>query len=206
MWATMLSSSQAPILSPPSSGASSTTVRDGNGFWYGYPMPTRVSILTVALQHWSAIFSGGACVFCFFLMEETNYKRAVVLDSVSNLDHVDKATPAKPSSSDNVSKIESYTAPPAVVHRPISYWQKLRIVRSQDVRNDVSIVGGLIRPFVYFRLPIVVFSGFMYGAVICYFGVLNGTASVLLSSPPYNFRPSIVGVSYISALIGVFIG
>jgi hypothetical protein len=139
-------------------------------------------------------------------MEETNYKRAVVLDSVSNLEPADVTTPAKPASSDNVSKIESYTAPPAAVYTPMSYWQKLRIVRSQDLGNDVSIFGGLIRPFVYFRLPVVVFSGFMYGAVICYFGVLNGTASVILSSPPHNFRPSIVGVSYMSAVIGVFIG
>jgi len=36
--------------------------------------------------------------------------------------------------------------------------------------------------------------------------VLNGTASLILSGAPYNFKASMVGVSYVSPLIGVFLG
>jgi MFS family permease len=38
------------------------------------------------------------------------------------------------------------------------------------------------------------------------FNVLNGTASLILSAPPYSFASSLVGLSYISPLIGVALG
>lgn len=64
----------------------------------------------------------------------------------------------------------------------------------------------ILRPLIFFSFPIISFSGFMYGSIVCYFNILNGTASVILSSPPYNFSASMVGLSYLSCLIGVFIG
>lgn len=39
-----------------------------------------------------------------------------------------------------------------------------------------------------------------------WFNVLNGTASLVLGGPPYNFAASMVGLSYVSPLIGVAIG
>lgn len=87
-----------------------------------------------------------------------------------------------------------------------SYWQKLKIVQMQHVRENVPLKGMIIRPFVFFTFSIVVFCGFMYGAVICYFGALNGTAALILSSPPYSFSSSMLGLSYVSPVIGVFIG
>lgn len=36
--------------------------------------------------------------------------------------------------------------------------------------------------------------------------MLNGTASLVLGGPPYNFAASMVGLSYISPLVGVAIG
>lgn len=87
-----------------------------------------------------------------------------------------------------------------------SYLQKLKIVQMEHVRENVPLKGMIIRPFVFFTLPIVVFCGFMYGAVICYFGALNGTAAIILSSPPYSFSSSVVGLPYVSPVIGVFIG
>lgn len=41
---------------------------------------------------------------------------------------------------------------------------------------------------------------------IVWFNVLNGTASLILSSPPYNFKPSMAGLAYISAWVGVGLG
>jgi hypothetical protein len=39
-----------------------------------------------------------------------------------------------------------------------------------------------------------------------WFNVLNATASIILGSPPYNFKASMVGLSYVSTLIGVMVG
>jgi MFS family permease len=36
--------------------------------------------------------------------------------------------------------------------------------------------------------------------------VLNATASIILGGPPYNFAPSMVGLSYLSCTLGVIIG
>lgn len=87
-----------------------------------------------------------------------------------------------------------------------SYWQKLAIFKADTFQRKANFKGMILRPLIFFSFPVICFSGFMYGAIVCYFNILNGTASVILSSPPYNFSASKVGLSYISCLIGVFIG
>ncbi|RSL87237.1 hypothetical protein CDV31_016287 [Fusarium ambrosium] len=137
-------------------------------------------------------FCGTGFLLCFFLMEETNFQRPIVLNGdpgqaleppVSDI----PMTGEKTAASDEASRTDSHQASPHMTWTPSSYWKKLRIIRAQDVYNDVSLLKGLIRPFIYFRFPVVVFSGFMYGSVICYFNVLNGTASLILSSPPFLY-------------------
>jgi hypothetical protein len=39
-----------------------------------------------------------------------------------------------------------------------------------------------------------------------WFNVLNATAAVILSAPPYNFGSSAIGVAYVAPLIGVLLG
>ncbi|KAK8030276.1 MFS transporter [Apiospora arundinis] len=50
--------------------------------------------------------------------------------------------------------------------------------------------------------PVVFYSGFSYGTYLIYFNILNATSSIILGSPPYSFSPSMVGLSYISCIIG----
>lgn len=40
------------------------------------------------------------------------------------------------------------------------------------------------------------------GANVMWYGVLNATSSFIFSGPPYNFRSSMVGVTYVGPLIG----
>ena len=47
---------------------------------------------------------------------------------------------------------------------------------------------------------------FSYGSYLIWFTVLNATASVILGAPPYNFSAAMVGVTYVSPLIGVVLG
>ncbi|KAJ3548378.1 hypothetical protein NM208_g1037 [Fusarium decemcellulare] len=163
--------------------------------------------------HWCAIFNGIGFIIVFFLMEETNYQRTVTAP-VADPDQADVPTdkiPGHASDEEKAARVQS-TANTDIGHGTIhpstkkSYFEKLKIIRQQDLRNKVPLTNMVLRTFSYFSFPVVVFSGFMYGAVVCYFNVLNATASLILSGSPYNFSSSIVGLSYISCLLGVFLG
>ena len=54
--------------------------------------------------------------------------------------------------------------------------------------------------------PNVFYAGFAYGSTLIWFNVLNATASVIFSAPPYNFSPGMVGTTYVACLIGVAFG
>ena len=59
------------------------------------------------------------------------------------------------------------------------------------------------RPLIYLTFPVIAYAGFSYGSNLVWFNVFNGTASLILSGPPYSFPPSTVGLFYISPLVGV---
>ncbi|RSL38752.1 hypothetical protein CEP53_014610 [Fusarium sp. AF-6] len=99
--------------------------------------------------YWRAILSGAGFLLCFFLMEETNFQRPIVLNGdpgqalerpVSDIPMAGEKTAA----SDEASRTDSHQAPPRMTWTPSSYWKKLRIIRAQDVYNDVSLLKGLI--------------------------------------------------------------
>ncbi|PNP76188.1 hypothetical protein FNYG_10477 [Fusarium nygamai] len=159
--------------------------------------------------HWCAIFNAIAFVICLFFMEETKYNRKATPLHLNDTVEINKPTE---SPTDGKKEIESQTTSNVdVVNGTVlpsskTFLDKMKIFRSEHVQGSVPLKGMLIRPFKYFSLPIVVFCGFMYGAVVCYFNVLNGTASIILSAPPYSFKASSVGLCYIATVIGVFIG
>jgi hypothetical protein len=150
-------------------------------------------------------------------MEETNFHRAPTTSiepdadiECENISANEKAhsgpasseKTATPSVDRNVEAASSLEP----LDRKKSYWQKLAIFQVDSFQRKANFKGMILRPLIFFSFPVISFSGFMYGAIVCYFNILNGTASVILSSPPYNFSGSKVGLSYVSCLIGVFIG
>ncbi|KAL6365701.1 hypothetical protein LRP88_01702 [Fusarium phalaenopsidis] len=160
--------------------------------------------------HWCSIFNSIAFVIIFFCMEETNYHRsatAPIADSDQDRLQPNKLTD-NCSDEEKATRVQS-TANTDVDHGTVmsstkkTYLEKLKIIRREDLRSKVPLTNMVIRTFVYFSFPVVVFSGFMYGAVVCYFNVLNATASLILSGHPYNFSSSIVGLStYYSGPLG----
>ncbi|KAF5510266.1 putative MFS-type transporter [Colletotrichum siamense] len=160
--------------------------------------------------HWCAIFCGIGFLICFFFMEETNYQRVTVLNAEifpgdGTESSAEKGAKTQ-SDTDNVAPIQPDADETSKTPSPKTFMDKIKMFHKQDMNLQLSLKTMAIRPFLFFSFPVIVFSGFMYGAILCYFNVLNGTASLILSSPPYNFRASIVGLSYISCLIGVAIG
>ncbi|KAK3181876.1 hypothetical protein K4F52_006779 [Lecanicillium sp. MT-2017a] len=144
-----------------------------------------------------AIFCGVSSLFLFLFMEETNYVRnsvGVVYDSGV----------AKDEEAKGVSDVVSHTDAPQYAPAK-TFLQKLRMFEG---------VGG--RPFLmhwrawqsikFLSWPNIFYAGFSYGTYLIYFNILNATASILLGGAPYNFKPSIVGLSYVAAVIGTILG
>ncbi|OQU99867.1 hypothetical protein CLAIMM_05440 [Cladophialophora immunda] len=168
--------------------------------------------------YWCAIFNGGAFVILFFFMEETNYHRKPLLatepdenlseavstndDSIPGAATDPEKTPVTVKSTRDLesSQVNSQS------HEKKSFLQRMSLLRKEDLQKKNQLKGMILRPLIFLTFPVIFFSGFMYGAIVCYFNVLNGTASIILSAPPYNFSSSMVGLSYVSCLIGVLAG
>ena len=162
-------------------------------------------------MYWCAIFLAIGFVFCFFFMEETNYDRTplVVAASVYTPETTSKegssmtaTDPEKALSTGVLSPVHD-TAVSSLTYTPKTYTQKLSLL---DKKRDFHLFRMMVRPLLFFSLPSVVYAGFSYGSNLIWFNVLNGTASLILSAPPYNFPSSMVGLAYISPLIGVACG
>lgn len=64
----------------------------------------------------------------------------------------------------------------------------------------------MLRPLIFLTFPVIFYAGFSYGSNLVWFNVLNATASLILSGSPYRFSSSMVGLAYLSPLIGVLFG
>ncbi|KAH7009089.1 major facilitator superfamily domain-containing protein [Microdochium trichocladiopsis] len=141
--------------------------------------------------YWPAIFLGFIFIVLFFLMEETNYTR--------------NYSSHEPASAIFSVAAESPTLSEAGGTYPVSktYMQKLSIWQSSPGQG---MFGRALRSVRYLSWPIIFYAGFSYGTYLIWFNVLNATASIILSGEPYNFSPSLVGISYLSCCIGVIDG
>ena len=88
-------------------------------------------------------------------------------------------------------------------HQKKSYLSKLKVFESKSLTYPNHLKGMILRPLIFLTFPVILYSGFSYGSNLVWFNVLNGTASLVLSSPPYNFPSSQVGLAYISPIVGV---
>jgi hypothetical protein len=164
-------------------------------------------------MYWCAIFLAIGFVFCFLFMEETNYDRAPIEMIQTPIGTPGTMTPNEGTLSSSldpektaavpISEANSDRIPGEVEFKPKTYIQKLSLF---DKKREFNLFRMMIRPLLFFSLPSVVYAGFSYGSNLIWFNVLNGTASLILSAAPYNFPASMVGLSYISPLIGVAIG
>ncbi|KAI9743624.1 MAG: hypothetical protein M1818_002940 [Claussenomyces sp. TS43310] len=168
------------------------------------------------VMYWCAIWLAIGFVFCFFFMEETNYDRKPIeaIDSTSASPR--PASPSDPAATDNfdpekaTEKARLDTPAPGidsescrVSYKTKTFIQKLSL---RDKPRPFHLGRLMLRPLIFFSFPVVVYAGFSYGSNLVWFNVLNGTTSLILGSPPYNFASSIVGVSYFSPLLGTAAG
>lgn len=143
------------------------------------------------------LFCAASFVFLFLFMEETNYARASVGVVYE---------PSKPSSSEE-EKVPSDANPVEEIEYPPekTFVQKLAIFgtgEKQPFRMHLRAWQSLR----FLTWPTVFYAGFAYGTYLIWFNILNATASIILGGAPYHFRPSIVGLSYLSCVVGTVIG
>jgi hypothetical protein len=155
--------------------------------------------------YWPAIGCGVGFVILFFLMEETNYDRKTVgivelIESSASSTKESAIDPEKGAiaTATPKSNIESGT-----LYEKKTYMQKLSLLGKSRPNNLLMMVW---RPFTFVSLPVVLYSGFAYGCTVVWALLSSATSSLILSSPPYNFKASIVGLFSVASLLGCIFG
>lgn len=138
-------------------------------------------------------------------MEETNYSRKTISPDDVIEDSGSEETPQVADTNNGeksgvvstVADVEAGIVTP--VYETKTYWDKLKLL---DVPRPLKTLKiNFIRPITMFRFPAVLWSGFFYGANLVWFNVLNGTSSLLFTQY-YGLSPSMIGVTYVSPIIG----
>lgn len=145
---------------------------------------------------WGAIFDAIVFVFLFLFFEETNYSRKTDLQREFVESEMLKV------GSDVEEKRVEFTQNPFeddANRTKKTFSQKLKLF---DKPRPNMLWTMVKRPIIIlFSFPPVIYAGFLYGTGLIWFSVLNATASKILSEPPYNFKPSMVGVTYLCPTI-----
>lgn len=165
--------------------------------------------------YWCAIFNGIGFIFLFFFMEETNYSRSVIIGHEADDIAAPASGPTTPASDGEKKARADVDVEPATSPAPSGspkhhlskpYVDKIKLLRTADLKKPNRLAGMILRPLIFLTFPVIFYAGFSYGSNLVWFNVLNGTASLVLAGPPYNFAASMVGVSYVSPLLGVAVG
>ncbi|KAH8807273.1 serine/threonine kinase 16 [Xylogone sp. PMI_703] len=170
------------------------------------------------VQYWTAIWLAVGFIFNFFFMEETNYDRVPLgtTQDSARVVHQDETTSttsekdAKDIESQGThidSKMAATTTegsnrPQLRDQKTKSFLQRMSL---RDKKRSFTVHIKIWRIFWLLTFPVISYSGFICGCGLIWYNVINATTSLVLSSPPYNFSSSIVGVSYFACILGVIL-
>ncbi|CVK91874.1 hypothetical protein FPRO04_09124 [Fusarium proliferatum] len=158
--------------------------------------------------YWCAIWNAMGFIYCFFLMEETNYDRKhdelppqrvapVSQASTQEGDGDGEKTVTLDTTSSDLGESAEIQWPRK------TYLQKLSI---KDKPRPNRIVQIMIAPFKGFTYPAVVYAGLMYGAnSLVWQGFQNATIGTIYTLE-YGFSTAGVAAAYSGGVIGTIIG
>jgi MFS family permease len=166
-------------------------------------------------MNFGAIVAAGSFVVLFFGMEETMYFRHVTDGAQArmardvnmadvNTESVDSKDPRvlTPVNGDGdelaIEKV-------SVIH---SFASKMMPFRRLPGRPSVrQMFFMMVRPLIIIvKFPCVAWAGFIYGINLSWYQVLNGTASPVLSAPPYEWPSAYIGCIYAGPMVGAVFG
>ncbi|TKA25236.1 hypothetical protein B0A50_05934 [Salinomyces thailandicus] len=145
--------------------------------------------------YYPSIFAGAAAVLLFFIMEETSFDRRGL-----ELQTTEEAFVEDDTSRFGTKEVsESVSLGASTPKRQFNLTRHLNPVR---VSHPFVFHRRLLLQARFLLFPLPLFAGFLYGSSLIWFNVMNATASTIFSAPPYNFSSSIVGLTYISPMLG----
>ncbi|CAH0044828.1 unnamed protein product [Clonostachys solani] len=156
---------------------------------------------------WCAIFNAIAFVYCFFLMEETNYDRKHDAHprAATNVQAADASSTDKGAES----KEKTVTTSVADTERGEIQWAKktyLQKLGIKDKKRPNRFLDIIIAPFKGFTYPSVVYAGLMYGANnLVWTGMQNATIGTIYTTE-YGFTTAGVAGGYAGGILGTIIG
>jgi len=158
-------------------------------------------------MHFGAIMCAVTFVILFFGMEETMYFR-------KTLEGLEDEEPVPPvgrdkKGSDNGVVVQSSSGASSVTYLlKRTYLQRLAPFVSMDGHpsNKQMFLSMWLPLPILIQFPTVLWAGFIYGISLCWYTVLNGTASPILSAPPYNWSTGLVGCIYTGPIVGAAFG
>ncbi|KAK7510693.1 serine/threonine kinase 16 [Phyllosticta citriasiana] len=158
--------------------------------------------------YWSAIFCLIGFFILFFFMEETNYRRSTTGTPPETPGIITTPAPEREEDPEKATMptVHSREAPsePSTARKRKNYLDKVKLWQKADLEKPNELLGMVRRPLIFATFPVIFFSGFTYGSNLIWFNVLNATTSLILGTN-YGFKASMVGLSYLSPLIGVVI-
>lgn len=173
-------------------------------------------------MHLGTIF----CVFCFVVMflfmEETIYFRNIegvrstetsstlnITPDAESEECSEKTSPAATAEHTARTVLTQDVSPIPEAGMPLkpTKWSKYSFFRVLPGRpSKLDTLKMAYRPLItIFRFPTVVWAGFLYGINLAWYNVLNGTASPVLTSAPYNWSAAQVGCVYAGPIVGAAI-
>ncbi|OAQ59566.1 MFS transporter [Pochonia chlamydosporia 170] len=155
-------------------------------------------------MHFGAIIAAAAFVILFFFMEETMYFRQT-LEGLENLDDTENKATDKNNGEETVVSSTSQTSE-KYDHK--NYGEKLKpFTRMEGRPPKKQMFLSMILPLsIIVQFPNIAWAGFIYGINLSWYNVLNATTSPILSTSPYNWSTSGVGLIYIGPIIGAAFG
>ncbi|KAH3670676.1 hypothetical protein OGAPHI_001191 [Ogataea philodendri] len=136
----------------------------------------------------ACIFNAVCFVFLFFFLEESNYFK-----------------PRHPSgavSEDYASGEKTHANVEVVTMEDVplrTFWQRLSLTYGVNPKNNLK--DHFMGAFYMAQFPAVLYAGFLYGASLFWYSVLNATEALVLGGEPYNFSPAMCGLAYVSPVI-----
>ncbi|ODV74623.1 MFS general substrate transporter [Cyberlindnera jadinii NRRL Y-1542] len=172
------------------------------------------------VMYFCSIWGAVAFIFLFLFMEETNYNRKVnpvkVLEAITSIDMVAESDMNVSSDNEKINPVlsnktveerlgninENFDTSDEVEYPKTSSrtWVE-KMSFTHGLKSKFLLPHYLLGPFKMLFFPSVLWAGFVYGSSLVWFNLLNATAGMILTAPPYNFSPSMVGLSYISPTI-----
>ncbi|GMG21165.1 unnamed protein product [Ambrosiozyma monospora] len=180
---------------------------------------------------WIAVIFGSVCfLFMCVFMEETNYTRRIrvkrgldgdvltaytshgqeikdpnLVTVKSNLDSADEKGLKGVTSNTHIGNQAALIEEDEIVEYPPVRTFIQRMSLTHGIKKEQHLWDYFKAAFLMAQFPVVLYGGFLYGSSLFWYSVLNATEAMVLGAEPYNFKPSMCGLAYLSPVIFTFI-